>query len=56
MQGRGLTPTVIKSVVQRGITYPTREGTVGYYDPIVNVRVIKSEDDGRVVTVIPGRP
>jgi hypothetical protein len=56
MQGRGLTPTIIKSVVQKGITYPTREGTVGYYDPVANVRVIKSEADGRVITVIPGGP
>lgn len=56
MQGRGIPPSVVQNTIQHGVAYPTREGTIGYYDPINNVRVIMSQSTRSVVTVIPGAP
>jgi filamentous hemagglutinin len=56
MQGRGIPPSVVQNTIQNGVVFPTREGTIGYYDSVNNVRVITSESTGSVVTVIPGAP
>jgi hypothetical protein len=56
MQGRGIPPSVVQNAIQNGVVYPTREGTIGYYDSVNNVRVITSGSTGSVVTVIPGAP
>lgn len=56
MQGRGIPPSVVQNTIQYGAVYPTKAGTMGYYDSINNVRVITNSTSGRVVTVIPGAP
>jgi hypothetical protein len=56
MQGRGVPPSVIQNTINVGQSFPTGAGTVGYFDPVNNVRVIVSTTTGKVVTVIPGKP
>lgn len=56
MQERGIPPSVVQNAIQNGVVYPIREGTIGYYDSVNNVRVITSGSTGNVVTVIPGAP
>ena len=56
MQGRGVVPSAVKSTIENGTTFPTGTGTAGYYDAATNLRVIVNSTNGRVVTVIPGKP
>ncbi|MGF6975214.1 filamentous hemagglutinin [Paraburkholderia sp. JPY465] len=56
MQGRGVPPSAVKNTIENGVTYPTREGTTGYYDAANNLRVVTNSKTGLVVTVIPGAP
>jgi hypothetical protein len=56
MQNRGITPSVVENTISTGTQYQTGAGTIGFYDPINNVRVISNSETGRVVTVIRGAP
>jgi hypothetical protein len=56
MQGRGIMPSVVENTISTGTQYQTGAGTIGFYDPINNVRVILNSGTGRVVTVIRGAP
>jgi len=56
MQDRGFMPTCIESALKTSQTFPTKTGTIGYYDSVNNVRVIVNSKTGQVVTTIPGPP
>jgi hypothetical protein len=56
MAARGFVPSIVENTIEQGIVFPTRAGTIGYYDAVNNVRVITDAASGRVVTVIPGKP
>lgn len=56
MQGRGVVPSAVKSTIENGTIFPTGRGTTGYYDAATNLRAIVNSTNGRVVTVIPGKP
>ena len=56
MQGRGIVPSVVKHTIQVGKQFSTRPGTTGYYDSVNDIRVIINSSNGKVVTVIPGKP
>lgn len=47
---------MVENAINNGQIFPTKVGTIGYYDSINNVRVIISQTTGQVVTVIPGTP
>jgi RHS repeat-associated protein len=56
MQNRGLMPSVVEHAIQTGTSFPTKAGTLGFYDVLNDFRVITNAETGRVVTVIPGPP
>ena len=56
MQNRGIMPSVVENTMNVGTQFPTRAGTVGYFDSVNNVRVIVNSQNGTVVTVIRGAP
>jgi hypothetical protein len=56
MQNRGVMPSVVGNTIKHGVTFPTKSGTVGYYDPVNNIRVITNAENGTIVTVIRGAP
>jgi len=56
MQNRGVTPSVVENTFSTGTQFPTRAGTIGFYDAGNNVRVIVNSETGWVVTVIRGKP
>ncbi|WP_390903609.1 hypothetical protein [Serratia quinivorans] len=56
MQGRGIPPSEVENTIKSGVQYPTKAGTIGYYDSVNNLRVIVNSKSGDVVTVIPGAP
>jgi filamentous hemagglutinin len=56
MQNRGILPSVVDNTIRTGSTFPTRPGTIGYFDPVNGVRVITNSQTGQVVTVIRGAP
>jgi hypothetical protein len=56
MQNRGIVPSVVENTIQTGQPFATRVGTQGFFDAVNNVRVIISDQFGRVVTVIRGAP
>ncbi|WP_156463211.1 DUF4258 domain-containing protein [Pseudomonas sp. Leaf129] len=56
MQGRGIPLWVVQNTIQNGVVFPTRQGTIDYYDSVNNVQVITSGSLGSVVTVIPNAP
>lgn len=56
MQGRGVPPSAVENTIKTGSQYPTKSGTIGYYDSTNNLRVIVNSKTGDVVTVIPGAP
>jgi hypothetical protein len=56
MQGRGVVPSAVKSTIENGAIFLTGPGTTGYYAAATNLRVIVNSTNGRVVTVIPGKP
>ena len=56
MQGRGVIPSAVKSTIENGTIFSTGPGTTGYYEAAANLRVIVNSTNGRVVTVIPGKP
>lgn len=49
-------PSVVDNTIKQGTTFPTKSGTIGYFDPVNNIRVITNAENGTVVTVIPGAP
>lgn len=51
-----LIPSAVKSTIENGTIFPTGLGTTGYYDAATNLRAIVNSTNGRVVTVIPGKP
>ncbi|HYV49768.1 MAG TPA: DUF4258 domain-containing protein [Myxococcaceae bacterium] len=57
MQNRGILPSVVENAIQTGRQLPGKTpGTVVYFDPANEVRVIVNSETGNVVTVIPGGP
>ncbi len=56
MQNRGLMPQIVENTVKTGRIFPTRSGTIGYYDPTNNVRVIVNSQNKQVITTILGSP
>jgi hypothetical protein len=55
MRNRGLTPSLVENTIQTGIRSPDPiAGRLRHFDPVNKITVITEE--GRVVTVIPGRP
>jgi RHS repeat-associated protein len=56
MQNRGVMPSVVDNTIKHGSTFPAKAGTVGYYDPVNNIRVITNAENGTIVTVIRGAP
>jgi hypothetical protein len=56
MQNRGVTPSVVENTINTGTQFPTRAGTIGFYDAANNVRIIVNSGTGQVVTVIRGMP
>ena len=53
MQGRGMTPSVVKNTIEHGVSTPGRNGATVHYDSINNTTVI-TNPSGRVITVFPG--
>jgi hypothetical protein len=57
MQNRGVIPSVVISALKNGKTFPgTKPKTIGLYDEINKIQVIINSDNGRVITVIKGKP
>jgi hypothetical protein len=56
MQNRGIPPSVVENTIRVGESFSTRAGTRGYYDSINNLRVIINNANGKVVTVVRGKP
>ena len=54
MQNRGVMPSVAKNVMENGITFETRKGTLGFFDPLNQIKVITNSESGKVITVIRG--
>lgn len=53
MQGRGLTPSVVRNTIEHGASSPGRNGATVHYDSVNNTTVITNQS-GRVITVYPG--
>ncbi|HEV2621831.1 MAG TPA: RHS repeat-associated core domain-containing protein [Frateuria sp.] len=53
MQGRGLTPSVVRNTIDRGISSPGRNGATIHHDRTNNITVI-TNSSGRVITAYPG--
>ncbi|RMH78680.1 MAG: hypothetical protein D6681_19880, partial [Calditrichaeota bacterium] len=56
MQNRGIMPSIVDNTIKTGITFPTKPGTIGYFDPVNNIRIITNAENGTVITVIRGVP
>jgi hypothetical protein len=54
MQNRGIMPSVVENTINYGSIYPTRPGTLGYFDPMNKVRVIMDTNTQNIITVIRG--
>ena len=56
MQNRGIMPSVVDNTIQNGAGFPNKVGTSGFYDATNGVRVITNSGNGKVITVIRGKP
>jgi hypothetical protein len=56
LQDRGFMPSIVENTIKTGQTFPTKPGTIGYYDTTNNIRVIINSSNGKVITLIPGAP
>jgi hypothetical protein len=56
MQNRGLVPSIVESTIGGGIPFSGNQpGTMGYFDPTNNLRIIVNSQ-GSVITVMFGKP
>jgi len=56
MQNRGIMPSVVENTLKNGCRYPNKIDTIGFFDPINDVRVITDETANKIITVIRGAP
>lgn len=54
MQNRGIVPSIVENTIRNGRIFPTRSGTIGYFDPVNKVRVVADAEAGKIITVIRG--